>query len=68
MLPALVSVQVAYKVYLLYETPGTQVALERSLAGVDANVLDQVTLAPEGLVAVVALERAFVRVNFLVLI
>lgn len=47
---------------------GTEVALERSLAGVDANVLDQVTLPPEGLLTVVALERAFVCVNFLVLI
>lgn len=37
-------------------------ALERSLAGVEANVLDQVLLLLEGLATVVTLVRALARV------
>lgn len=64
--PASVRCQVAHKDVVLSKIRGTKVALERSLASVDADVLDQVACLLEGLVAVAALVRALARMYPLV--
>lgn len=50
------------KARLLRKVTGTEVTTERSLAGVDANVLGQVALAVESSATVVAFEWALARV------
>lgn len=62
------SLQVVCKASLLCKVIGTEVALEPSLAGVDANMLYQVVLPPEGLLTAVTLVRAFAYVHFSVLL
>lgn len=65
-LPVLVSSQVAHEVSLLHKTLGTEVALERSLTGVNANVHGQVALPTERFAAVVAFVQELAHVDCLV--
>lgn len=62
---AIVSFQMARKAPLLYEFPGTEVALVTFITSVDANVLEQVVVLRKSLAAVVTLVRAFACVNSL---
>lgn len=66
MFTVLVSFQVTRKLGLPRRVPGTEVTLVRLLAGVDANMPDQVAFVIEGSGAVVALVRTLARVGSLV--
>lgn len=64
---ALVFLQVVHKPRLLGKVTRTEVALEGFLAGVNVEVLIQVALPFEALVAGRALVRPLVRVRFVVI-
>lgn len=64
--PAFVNFHVTYKVVLLYKILGAKVALETSLAGVDADVQVPASLPRKTLAAVVAFVWALARMLSLV--
>lgn len=66
MLHALVSLKVARKLSPPCGIPGTEVALVRSLAGVDAHVRGQVAFTIEGLAAVFAFKWTCACMYYLV--